>query len=370
MRKIADIKNIVVKIGSSTLTYENGHLNLVRIEKIVRYIVELMNRGYKVTLVSSGAIGAGMGKLGYETRPKTIPEKQALAAVGQVALIHIYQKFFSEYSKNVAQVLLTMDDFSNRERYINARNSMRVLLEKGIIPIINENDVVVIDEIKVGDNDSLSAYVSAIVEADLLIILSDIDGLYDDNPKENKNAKLIKTVENIDDNIKKLAKGAGSKFGTGGMATKIKAAEICTNFGIAMIIAHGENPYNLIEILEGKEIGTYFKSNSKKLNHKKHWIKYSSKKEGIIYIDSGAVKAMQKHKSLLAIGIKKVEGFFEKGSSILIKDMENNEIGVGLINYSSEELNKIIGKKSSEIEKILGYKDYDEVIHIDNMYIN
>lgn len=366
---LKSVKRIVVKIGSSTLTHETGLLNLYRIEKIVRQLADLSNQGYEVILVSSGAIGAGMGKLNLDERPKTIPEKQALAAVGQVALIHIYQKYFSEYGKDVAQVLLTGDGISNRERYLNARNAFFTLFEYGVIPIVNENDAVVVDEIKVGENDTLSALVASLVDADLLIILSDIDGMFTANPQKDPDAKLIEVVEEINDEIRAMAGGSGSKFGTGGMATKIKAAEISVDSGTSMVIAKGDDPENIYKVVKGENIGTLFLKNDNKLNAKKHWIIYSSKKEGEIIVDSGAVKALTKHKSLLPSGIKEIKGNFEKGNTVSVVSDSGEKIAVGLVNYSSSEINLIKGKKTKEIFNILSYKDYDEVIHINNMYI-
>jgi len=366
---LGDIKRIVIKVGTSTLAHSTGLLNLERIEKLVRSISDLHNKGYEVILVTSGAIGAGMGKLNLKERPKNIPQKQAVAAVGQVTLIHLYQKIFAEYGKIVGQLLLTKDDISDRHRYLNGRNTTFALLEQGAIPIVNENDAVVVDEIKVGENDSLSAFVSSLIDADLLIIFSDIDGLYDANPHTNPNAKLISLIETIDDSIRAVAGDAGSKLGTGGMATKIKAAEIATESGTNMIIAHGENPNILSSIVNGEEIGSLFLKSKKNVKAKKHWLKYSSKKIGNIFVDEGAEKALLKHKSLLAKGIVKIDGKFEKGDVVSIKNLENKELAVGITSYSYNEVEKIIGKHTKEFEKILGYKDYDEVIHINNMEI-
>lgn len=366
---LGDIKRIVIKVGTSTLAHSTGLLNLERIEKLVRSISDLHNKGYEVILVTSGAIGAGMGKLNLKERPKNIPQKQAVAAVGQVTLIHLYQKIFAEYGKIVGQLLLTKDDISDRHRYLNGRNTTFALLEQGAIPIVNENDAVVVDEIKVGENDSLSAFVSSLIDADLLIIFSDIDGLYDANPHTNPNAKLISLIETIDDSIRAVAGDAGSKLGTGGMATKIKAAEIATESGTNMIIAHGENPTILSSIVNGEEIGSLFLKSKKNVKAKKHWLKYSSKKIGNIFVDEGAEKALFKHKSLLAKGIVKIDGKFEKGDVVSIKNLENKELAVGITSYSYNEVEKIIGKHTKEFEKILGYKDYDEVIHINNMEI-
>lgn len=366
---LGKVKKVVIKVGTSTLTHKTGLLNLNRIEKLIRSISDLHNQGYEIVVVTSGAIGAGMGKLNLSERPKTLPQKQAVAAVGQVALIHLYQKIFAEYGKVVGQLLLTKDDISDRNRYLNGRHTSFTLLSQGVIPVVNENDAVVVDEIKVGENDSLSAFVSSLIDADLLIILSDIDGLYDDNPNKNPDAKLIKLVEKIDENIKAVAGDAGSKFGTGGMATKITAAEIATESGTNMIIAHGENPEILERIIKGEEIGTLFLKKEHNVKAKKHWLKYSSKRNGIVVVDGGAEGALLKHKSLLPKGVVKVEGKFEKGDVISIKTESGKEIAVGISNYSFDEAIKIAGKHSKEIEALLGYKDYDELVHIDNMEI-
>jgi glutamate 5-kinase len=256
---LGDIKRIVVKVGTSTLTHTSGLLNLARIEGLVRQLADLHNQNYQVILVTSGAVGAGMGKLGLKTKPKSIPDKQAAAAVGQGILLHMYEKIFSEYGKTIAQILLTKDDFSNKHRSSNARNTFLALLRQGVIPIINENDAVVVDEIKVGDNDTLSAYVASLIDADLLILLSDIDGLYDENPNVNPDAKLIPFVESVTPEIEKTASGAGTKLGTGGMTTKITAAKIAGGSGTAMVIANGSKAGVIQSIVDCGEVGTLFK---------------------------------------------------------------------------------------------------------------
>lgn len=261
MRKdvMKNVKRVVVKVGSSSLTNDNGLINLHRLENLVKQLADLSNKGYEIVLVSSGAIAAGMGKLGYNEKPTTIPELQAAAAVGQVALIHMYKKFFSEYDKIIAQLLLTRDGLEDKKRLFHAQNASKCLIENGVITIINENDAVAIDEIKFGDNDTLSAMVAKIVEADLLILLSDIDGLYDSNPNSNPDAQLIDEVYTINDRIKDLAGDAGSKVGTGGMITKITAAEIAIDAGIHMVIANSDKPWILKNIVEGKLAGTLFR---------------------------------------------------------------------------------------------------------------
>ncbi len=253
----------MVKVGTSTLTHPTGLLNFKRIENLARQISDIHNQGIEVVLVTSGAIAAGMGKLGLKVRPKSMREKQAAAAVGQGTLIHMYEKFFSEYGKIIAQILLTKEDIIDKKRYLYAHNTFFTLLSQGVIPIVNENDAVAIDEIKFGDNDTLSAMVTSLIEADLLIILSDIDGLYDSNPRTNPEAKIIYNVKKITDKIKGSAGGANSNLGTGGMVTKIRAAKIVVAANACMIIAEGSEPNIINDILEGKEIGTFFERNIK-----------------------------------------------------------------------------------------------------------
>jgi glutamate 5-kinase len=259
---IKDVKRIVVKVGTSTLTYENGNINLTRIEKLTRVLSDMMNSGKEVVLVSSGAIGVGVSKLKLKEKPTEIREKQAVAAVGQCELMHIYSKFFGEYSHVVGQVLLTRDVVEDEHIRENVCNTFNTLLEHKIIPIVNENDTVAIDEIenivKFGDNDNLSAIVSGLVGADLLIILSDIDGFYDSNPRENEDAKLLKVVNEVTEELEEFAGGAGSSLGTGGMITKLKAARVAADFGVDMILANGEEPKLLLDIIKGEEIGTLF----------------------------------------------------------------------------------------------------------------
>jgi glutamate 5-kinase len=255
---LKDVKKIVVKVGSSTLTHSTGLLNLKRIENLVLQLADVHNRGIQVVLVTSGAIAAGMGKLGLKVRPKSMRGKQSAAAVGQGILTHMYEKFFSEYGEITAQILLTKNDIIDKKRYLNVHNTLTMLLSQGVIPIVNENDAISNEEIKLGDNDTLSAMVASLIEADLLIILSDIDGLYDSNPRTNPDAKIIHNVKKITDEIKGSAGGANSNLGTGGMVTKIRAAKIAIAANACMVIAEGSEPSIINDILEGKEIGTLF----------------------------------------------------------------------------------------------------------------
>ena len=366
---LKNIQKIVVKVGTSTLTKEDGNLNIEKIKKIVSELSNLSDKGYDVVLVTSGAVGAGMGRLNMTERPKTLSEKQALASVGQVALTHLYQMLFQEYGKIIGQLLLTKGDFSDRRRYLNARNVCNTLLKNKIVPIINENDAVVANEIKVGDNDTLSALVSGLIDADLLIILSDVQGLYNKNPQKYEDANLIEIVGKIDEDIKKTAGGEGSKFGTGGMITKIIAAEMATKIGTNMVIASGEDPRNITRIVERENIGTLFTKKHKKISSKKYWLAYGTNKKGVLIIDEGAEKALFKGKSLLPVGIKEIEGDFEKGTVVKIMNLKNEAVATGISNYSSDEIGLIKGHKSENIEKILGHKYDDVVVHIDNMVI-
>ncbi|MGY0373781.1 glutamate 5-kinase [Clostridium sp. JNZ J1-5] len=365
---LKDVKRIVVKVGTSTLTHSTGLLNLNRIENLVRQLSDIHNRGIEVILVSSGAIGAGIGKLGLKTRPKTIPEKQASAAVGQGILLHMYEKLFSEYGKIVGQILLTRDDVSHRMRFLNASNTFYALLEQGVIPIVNENDAIVVDEIKFGDNDTLSAMVASLVAADLLVLLTDIDGLYDSNPKTNPNAKFINHVKEITDEIVAAADGAGSSLGTGGMITKINAGKIATTSGSAMVIVNGDAPNVLNDILDGKEIGTFFEGQKRPLQARKHWMAFGTNPSGCVVVDEGAEKAlMDHHKSLLPKGILSVDGTFSEGEVISILNTKGEEIGHGVTNYNSSDIDAIKKLDSCHIEEKLGYKNYDVVIHSNNM---
>ena len=366
---LENIQKIVVKVGTSTLTNKDGSLNIEKIKKIVSELSNLSDKGYDVVLVTSGAVGAGMGKLNMTERPKTLSEKQALASVGQVALTHLYQLLFQEYGKIIGQILLTRGDFSDRRRYLNARNVCNTLLKNKIIPIINENDAVVSNELKVGDNDTLSALVSGLIDADLLIILSDVQGLYNKNPQKYEDANLIEIVGKIDDDIKKTADGEGSKFGTGGMITKIIAAEMATKIGTNMVIASGDDPKNISRIVEKENIGTLFTKKNKKISSKKYWLAYGTNKKGLLTIDEGAEKALFKGKSLLPVGIKSFEGDFDKGTVLKIMNMKNENIATGISNYSSDEIALIKGHRSEDIEKILGHKYDDVVVHIDNMVV-
>lgn len=369
--KFKEFKRIIIKVGTSTLTYPGGQLNLHRIEKLVREISDLHNRGLEVILVSSGAIGTGANRMGLKSVPKTLPEKQALAAIGQGALMHVYEKLFAEYNKIVAQVLLTREDLSDRIRYLNAAHTLVSILNMQAIPIINENDTVAVEEIRFGDNDTLSALVGGIVDADLLIILSDVDGLYDCDPRNNPDAHLQSEVYEITSEMESNSTGRGIEFSSGGMLTKLKAARICMTSGVAMIIANSSQDNVIRRIIEGENLGTLFIPKQDKMQARKKWIAFGTVLHGRITVDAGCEKALlEKGKSLLPSGIKEITGDFERGTVVAVTNVYGREIARGIVNYSSAELKQIAGCQTSEIEELLGNKDYDEVIHRNNLWVN
>lgn len=361
-------ERLVVKVGTSSLTHDTGKLNLHQLEKIIRELADLRNQGKQVILVTSGAVGAGIGKLGLTGKPKTIPEKQAAAAVGQGVLMHMYEKIFAEYGQVVGQVLLTREDLADRQRYLNARHTLFALLQYNALPIVNENDTVAVEEIRLGDNDTLSALVAGLVDADLLVLLTDIDGLYDGNPKMNPEARLLSCIKEITPELERLAGGAGSNLGTGGMGTKIQAAKIAMSSGIPMVIGNGARPGILRDIVSGARPGTLFIPCETRLHTKKRWIAFGSDIQGKIRVDAGAKKAiLAAGKSLLPIGITAVAGHFEAGNVVGLVGPDGQEFARGIVNYASWEIEKIKGKNTSEIADCLGHKDYDEVIHRDNL---
>ncbi|MGB9661527.1 MAG: glutamate 5-kinase [Moorellaceae bacterium] len=367
---LAESKRLVVKVGTSTLTHQTGKLNLERMERLVRELADQVNAGRQVILVTSGAVGAGMGRLGLKGRPRTLPEKQAAAAVGQGMLMHMYEKFFAEYGLTVAQVLLTKDDLAERRRYLNARHTLGTLLRLGVLPIVNENDTVAVEEIRVGDNDTLSALVAGLVDADALILLTDSQGLYTADPRSCPEARLIPVVEEITPEVEGLAGGTRGTWATGGMVTKLQAARLATNFGIPVIIASGLLPGQVAAILKGEEIGTLFLPREHKAPGRKKWLAYGPAVQGKIWVDAGAARAiLQSGKSLLPSGITGVEGEFEQGSLVSLVDPAGREIARGMTNYAAEEIRRIQGKKTGEILAILGHKDYDEVVHRDNLIV-
>ena len=359
---------VVIKIGTNLLAEKEKGINTDQIDIIAKSVSHLRSLGKNVAIVSSGAIGAGVVALKLSERPKTIPEQQATAAIGQPLLMEAYENAFRKGRLSIAQILLTKDDFINRNRYVNAKNTFAALFDKGVVPIINENDTVAVEEIKFGDNDNLSAMVATLIEADILVVLSDVDGLYSDNPAHNSRAELVRIVEKVTPQIEHYARESKNELSTGGMVTKIQAAKRCVKAGIAMIIANGKNPHAIDEIFGGEFRGTVFLPVEKKLSIRKQWIGFVSNTAGVVVVDDGAKNALlKKNKSLLPSGIHEVLGEFNAQDIISILDTGGNEIGKGISSYSSAELNKIKGKKSAEIESVLKRKAPAEVVHRDNL---
>lgn len=366
-------KNIicVVKIGSSVLAKDSGGIDEDRIKDIAGQVASLRKKGLTMILVSSGAIAAGIKTLKLRARPDSLPEAQACAAVGQAEMMKEYDEAFRPFGLLVAQVLLTQDDINDRERYLNARNTLFALLAREIvIPVINENDTVSTEEIKFGDNDRLSSLVASLVGADRLIIMSDVDGLYKMDRKDKTKKSVIRRIDTITDEIEDLATEEASRFGVGGMASKLQAAKIVTNAGIECIILNGKKKNILLDYISGEEVGTVFVSKQPKIGARKRWIAYSLKPAGVIKVDKGAKEVLvKKNRSLLASGIIGCSGKFGAGDAVGIADGHNAEFARGITNYSSSELSKIMGANTMEIEKILGYKYKDEVIHRDDLVI-
>ncbi|MBW2603116.1 MAG: glutamate 5-kinase [Deltaproteobacteria bacterium] len=362
-------KRVVVKVGSNVLTEDHG-LNLKAIRSISRQICRLIDGGIEIILVSSGAMASGIRKVGLAKRPDEIPKRQAIAAVGQAGLIMEYEKAFARYHKKVAQILLTGDDLNNRKRYLNARNTLCMLLSWQVVPIINENDTVMTEEIQFGDNDNLAAVITLLMDADILINLTDIDGLYTKDPRTDPDADFIPLVSTIGEDIKKVASDIPGALGTGGILSKINAARKVTTAGIPMVIANGGRPDVLKKLFAGKDIGTFFTPKKKKLKSRKCWIAFTLKPKGVVKIDDGAAEAiLRRGKSLLPSGIVSVEGEFSVGAPVEFRKTDDETLGTGLVNYSSTDIRKIMGLKSSQIKNRLGHKPYDDVIHRDNLAV-
>lgn len=364
-------KRIVIKVGTSTITYDNGKRNFSQIDRLAREISDLQNQGKEMILVTSGAVAVGVDRMGLPGKPKTIPGKQAAAAVGQGVLMHTYEKFFADYGQIVAQVLITKTEAIDRHRYTNTRNTFMELMRQRVIPIVNENDVVALDELKIGDNDNMSALVAGIVDADLVIILSDVDGLYTANPQTHPDAVIVPEVVEITPEIEASAGGVGSARGTGGMATKIQAAKAATSSGIHLVIASGTEKNAITRVLQGEELGTLFVSRENRLQFRKRWLAFGAKIAGSIVVDDGCAKAIRKAGgcSILPAGVFAVQGEFLPGSTVSVIDKDAHELARGLVHYSSAELEQIKGCNSGEIANILGHKNFDEVIHRDDLVI-
>ncbi len=364
------VSSVVIKIGSAVLADDNG-LNLDVIHHLCRQIAWLKGQDRRITLVSSGAIAAGLGKLPGMPRPRTVPEKQAMAAIGQSRLIQVYEDAFEEYGFKVAQILLTRDGLIPRHRYVNAKNTIKTLHDWGVIPIINENDTVATEELQFTDNDALAALMVNVAEAEVLVCLSDIDGLYASDPRKNPDAELIRLVTKVDASVMALAGDTPGRAGRGGMRSKLESARMVNACGIPMVVVGGRQENIIERVFSGEEVGTLFlPGHRRRLKGRKPWIAFALARKGAVQIDAGAERALVHNmKSLLAVGIKQVSGEFDAGDCLSVMGQQGDEIAAGITNYSSEELRKICGCKSGSICEIVGHKAGTEVIHRDNLVI-
>ncbi len=368
---VADASTWIVKVGSRSLTDDSGRLDRVQVANLARQLLVLVDMGKRVVLVSSGAVASGVGKLGLPGRPNDLATLQAVAAIGQTHLIQVYEQTFAEHGRHAAQILLTASELDDRVAYLNVSNTLRRLLEKGAIPIIKENDTVAVDELKTtfGDNDRLAGMVAGLLEGSVLAILSDVRGLFDRDPRDPE-AQVVSTVERIDDRIEEMVRDRKTGVSKGGMASKLSTAKFVTMSGQSVMIAWGREPNVLIQLAQGEPTGTLFLPQSKTLTPRKRWIGFSAQTAGQLTVDDGAAKAMcHDGRSLLAIGIKNVDGDFGKGDIVSIVNQQSLEIARGLINYNSNQVKQIRGCRSDRIEQILGQCPYEEVIHRDNLAI-
>lgn len=367
---LANSKRLVVKVGSSLVTNSGAGLDHDAIANWAAQIARLKEMGREIVLVSSGAVAEGMQRLGWKKRPSAVNELQAAAAVGQMGLVQVYESCFRQHGLHTAQILLTHDDLSDRKRYLNARTTLRTLLELNVIPIINENDTVVTDEIRFGDNDTLGALVTNLIEADTLVILTDQSGLFSADPRKDPSATLIQEARAGDPELEKMAGGAGSDIGRGGMLTKILAAKRAIRSGAHTIIASGREENVLVRLAQGEAIGTQLIAETMPITARKQWLADHLQVRGKVMLDDGAAKALaQEGKSLLPIGVSDLSGEFERGEVVTCIDQNGREIARGLINYAASEARKIMRHPSSEIESILGYVDELELIHRDNLVL-
>jgi len=364
--EIYKFKKIVIKIGSSILIDEKGKPKKKWLKAFAKDVKNLIKLKKQIVIVSSGAIAIGCEYLGIKKTGLKVDKSQAVASIGQIELMDFYKNIFNKNNIKISQILLTLDDTEQRRRSINARRTIDNLLNMNVVPIVNENDTTATTEIKYGDNDRLAARVAQIISADCLILLSDVDGLYTENPKKNKKTKLISSVRKIDETVKKYASKTDNIYGSGGMKTKIEAAKICQLSGCHMLIANGNNINPIKKIIKNNKC-TWFIPKVSKLDARKQWIIGSIAPKGEIIIDHGAVKAIENGKSLLPAGVKKINGNFEKGDHILVKDINNNECARGLTSFSSNEIEKIKGLHSSKIKNILGYSSREEIVHKDDL---
>ncbi len=367
--RLADAKRLVIKVGSALVTNNGEGLDTRAIEEWARQIAELREHGREVVLVSSGAIACGMQRLGWQKRPSAVHDLQACAAVGQMGLVQVYESAFSGHGLHTAQVLLTHEDLADRKRYLNARATLTTLLGLGVVPIINENDTVITDEIKFGDNDTLGALVANLVDADCLIILTDQQGLFTADPRKDPAATLISEARAGDPSLEVMAGGAGTQYGKGGMITKVIAAKRAANSGAHTVIASGREQDVMPRLARGEPLGTLLVSEMQPLNARKQWLADHLQLNGKLILDAGAVKALGEGKSLLPIGIVEVQGEFERGAAVACISPEGREVARGLINYGSSDARRIARHASSDIESILGFIDEPEMVHRDNLVI-
>lgn len=368
--KLKSARRIVVKIGSALLTDDGRGLAHDSIQEWVTQMVSALDRGVEVVLVSSGSVAEGMVRLGLESRPSQLNLLQAAAAVGQTGLVNAYERYFGGYQRCTAQILLTHDDLSDRKRYLNARSTITTLLELGAVPIINENDTVVTDEIRFGDNDTLGALVTNLVDADGLIILTDQDGMFDRDPRKHADARLLDVVNADDESLDAMAGGVSGALGRGGMQTKLRAARLAARSGAFTVVAGGKIPQVLTRLFDGESVGTLFQASTDRQLARKQWLAGHLQTKGDVVLDSGAVRVLSAGgKSLLPVGVVSVSGRFRRGEMVRCLDQQGNELARGLINYNAEDARRILGLSSSDISKELGYCHEPELIHCDNLVL-
>ena len=369
-KTIIDAKRWVVKVGSALLTNNGQGLDLQAITRLVDQIEQLLKADKEVVLVSSGAVAAGIRKLGLKGRPDKIHQLQAAAAVGQMSLVQAYETQFQKYQRQTAQILLTHDDLSNRKRYLNARNTLLTLIDMGVLAVINENDTVVTDEIRFGDNDNLAALVANLIQADVMVILTNQNGMYEQDPRDNPHAKLLTDIDANDERLFSMASGSKDGLGRGGMITKVQSAALASRSGACTLIANGAEDNILMRLAQGENLGTLFRSNRSIESARKQWLASHLQMSGQLTLDDGAVKVLKNNdKSLLAVGVLEVKGDFARGEMVLCCDQQGRAIARGLVNYGAEEARKIAGKSSEVIESILGYIDEPELINRDNLVL-
>jgi len=369
-QQLTQSRRWVIKIGSALLTNDGHGLNRDGIAAWVKQMASLQQRGIEVVLVSSGAVAEGMARLGWKTRPRALHELQAAAAIGQMGLVQNYESEFKQYQLHTAQVLLTHDDLASRKRYLNARSTLRTLLGLKVIPVVNENDTVVIDEIKFGDNDTLAALVANLIEADHLIILTDQAGLFDKNPREHADARLVDEAMAEDLSLDNMVSDKGGHLGRGGMLTKLRAARLAARSATSTIIAPGREPDILMRLARSEVVGTYLVAEQSQVTARKQWLAGHLQLRGKLVIDAGARRVLkEKGSSLLAVGVRGIEGKFQRGEVVACVDESGQEVARGLVNYNSDEIQRLMGQSSDKIESILGYVDEEELIHRDNMII-